>query len=115
VAVGLKRAHAKFVGQGEGLPVSSVGLCDFRGMALGSNLPEESQRMGLVSAFLMLTGVCEGTLGECQRVLLAVCQEMDPRAHLNRKLRFRITPYPTAFYAVMNVSASITGKTTPKS
>jgi hypothetical protein len=36
---------------------------------------------------------------------------LDPRAHLNKKLRFCITPYPTAFYMVVHASVRMTGET----
>ena len=74
VAVGLQRAHAKLRGQGQGLLVVGFGMRDIRGMALGGDLTEEPQRIGLVSAFLLRTGALEGPLGECKRVLLAVSQ-----------------------------------------
>jgi hypothetical protein len=37
---------------------------------------------------------------------------MDQRAHLNRKLRFCITPYLIVAYVVVHASVSRTGKTT---
>ena len=42
----------------------------------------------------------------------ALSYEMDQRAHSNKKLRFCITPYPTAPYVVVNASVSMTGETT---
>ena len=41
VAVGQERAHAEFLGQGEGLPVVMCGRLDLRGGLMGGDLPEE--------------------------------------------------------------------------
>jgi hypothetical protein len=43
VAVGLERAHAKLLGQGEGLAVVSGGLVDVRGLALCGDLSKDLQ------------------------------------------------------------------------
>jgi hypothetical protein len=58
------------------LLVVGFGMGDIRGMALCSDLTEEPERIGLVSTFLVRMGALEGTLGECNRVLLAVRQEI---------------------------------------
>jgi hypothetical protein len=57
VAVGLERAHAEFLGQGEGLLVVGFGMGDIWGMVLCGDLNEEPERIGLVSAFLLRRGV----------------------------------------------------------
>ena len=56
VAVGLERAHAELLGQGEGLAVVGFGLLDLRGIALRRNLAEEPQGICLVAMFLVLAG-----------------------------------------------------------
>ena len=48
VTVGLERAHAKFVGQGEGLAVVVFGLIALRGLAPRRDLAEEAQGICLV-------------------------------------------------------------------
>ena len=62
MAVGLERAHAEFLGQGQGVLVVGFGLGNIRGVALCGDLAEEPQRIGLVSAFLLRTGALTGTL-----------------------------------------------------
>ena len=52
VAVGLERAHAECLGQGEGLAVGGFGLFDLRGLTLRRNVAEEVQGIRLVSPFL---------------------------------------------------------------
>jgi hypothetical protein len=54
--VGLERAHAEFLGQGEGLLV--VGFCLFNlwRHAPCRNVTEEAQGIRLVATFLVLTG-----------------------------------------------------------
>ena len=56
MAVGLERAHAEFLGQGEGLLVVGFGRLDLRGLALRRNVAEEAQGIRLVAPFLVLTG-----------------------------------------------------------
>src|SRR5688500_6074866 len=41
VAMGLKRAHAKCPGQGEGLAIMALGRLDLRGRAVGRDVDEE--------------------------------------------------------------------------
>src|SRR4029453_15337727 len=48
VAVGLEWAHAKFVGQGEGLAVVSLGLLALRELAMRCTLTEEQWRVSLL-------------------------------------------------------------------
>ena len=76
MAVGLERAHAEFVGQGEGLAVVGFGLLDLRGLALRRDLAEEPQGIGLVAAFLVRTGERQRSLGEGVRLLQAASQQM---------------------------------------
>jgi hypothetical protein len=54
--VGLERAHAEFVGQGEGLAVASFGLCDFWGLPMRGNITEEAQGIRLSAPLLVRTG-----------------------------------------------------------
>jgi hypothetical protein len=58
------------------LLVVGCGQLDLRRIVTCSDLAEEAQGISLVSAFLVLSGVIEGTLSECNRVLLAVSQEI---------------------------------------
>jgi hypothetical protein len=57
VAVGLEWAHAKFLGQGQGLPVIVCGRFDLRGLTLRRNVAEETQGIRLVATFLVLAGM----------------------------------------------------------
>jgi hypothetical protein len=56
VAVGLERAHAERVGQGEGLAVGGCGWLDPQGLALRRHLPQEPQSPRLVAALLLRPG-----------------------------------------------------------
>ena len=76
VAVGLERAHAEFLGQGEGLPVVMFGRLDLRGVLMGGDLPEEPQGPRLVAPLLMGTGEVEGTPSELDRLLHAAGQQI---------------------------------------
>ena len=74
MAVGLERAHAEFVGQGEGLAVGDLRQRDFQGLTLCRNLTQEPQGPGLVAAFLLGPGEGEGARGVCAGLLPAVSQ-----------------------------------------
>ena len=78
MAVGLERAHAEFVGQGEGLLVVGFGQLDLRGLAPRGNLAEEAQGIRLVATFLVRTGERQRTLGEGVRLLQAASQQPAP-------------------------------------
>jgi hypothetical protein len=67
VAVGHERAHAEFVGQGEGLSVVVFGRLDLRGGLMGRDLPEESQCPRLVSQLFMGPSKVEGPPSELDR------------------------------------------------
>ena len=47
MAVGLERAHAEFLGEGEGLLVVGFGLLALRGLTLRRNVAEEAQGIRL--------------------------------------------------------------------
>jgi hypothetical protein len=64
VRVGLERAHAECVGQGEGLLVVGSGRVGVQGSAMRGDLTEEVQGICLVAAFLVRAGECQGLLGE---------------------------------------------------
>ena len=66
--MGRERAHAELVGQRSGLAVGGCGGLGFRGLALGGNLTEEPQRIGLMSALLQAPGALEGLPGLLVRV-----------------------------------------------
>jgi hypothetical protein len=76
VAVGLERAHAEFLGQGQGLPVVGFGRLAFRSLAPRRNIAEEAQGIRLVTMFLALTGICQYTLGEGVRLLQMAGQQL---------------------------------------
>src|SRR5215831_16743947 len=76
MAVGHERAHAEFLGQGEGLPVVMFGWLDLRGGLMGGDLPEEPQGPCLVSALLMVTGEVEGPPNALGRLLYAAGQQI---------------------------------------
>ena len=87
MAVGLERAHAEFLGQGEGLAVVGFGWLDLWGIALRSDLAEEAQGIRLVAAFLVRTGERQRMLGEGVRLLQAASQQMaSPRERLTGRL-----------------------------
>ena len=62
VAVGHERAHAEFVGEGEGLLVVGFGLCDIGGIG-GMDGTKLVQRTRLIPACLLLPGQVEGLVG----------------------------------------------------
>jgi hypothetical protein len=64
VAVGLERAHAEVVGQGEGLAVIVFGLLARQRLAPRRNRAEEAQSICLVAPFLVRTGMRQRTLGQ---------------------------------------------------
>ena len=74
--MGHERAHAEFVGQGEGLLVVGCGQTDLRRIAPYGDLTEEPQRIRLVAQLLMRTGECQRLLGESLRLLQATGQQL---------------------------------------
>ena len=81
MAVGLERAHAELLGQGEGLAVVGFGLIALRRLAPRRNVAEEAQGIRLVAPFLVLTGERQRPLGEGVRLLQAAGQQCaSPRA-----------------------------------
>jgi hypothetical protein len=54
--VGHKRAHAEFVGEGQGLSVVGFGLHDIGGIGVRMDNAKLVQRQRLVPAFLALPG-----------------------------------------------------------
>jgi hypothetical protein len=74
--VSQERAHAEFIGEGEGVPV--VGFCQraLQRLAPRRNVAEEAEGIRLVAPFLVLMGECQGTLGEGMRLLRAAGQQM---------------------------------------
>ena len=64
MAVRLERAHAQFLGQGEGLLVGGVGLFNLWRLVTRRNVAEEAQGIRLVAAFLMFAGERQRPLGE---------------------------------------------------
>ena len=87
MAVGLERAHAEFLGQGEGLAVVGCGVLDLRGIAPRRNVAEEAQGIRLVAAFLVLTGKRQRTLGEGVRLLQAAGQHLRlPQGEMTERL-----------------------------
>ena len=76
MAVGRERAHAKLVGQGEGLLVAGSGLFGFWGVAPRRNVAKEPQGVCLVAPFLVLLGERQGVLGEGVRFLQVASQHL---------------------------------------
>jgi hypothetical protein len=71
--VGLERAHAEFLGQGEGLAVGGCGRLDLREIAMHSDLTEEPECIGLLSTALEVTGARQGMPGQLAGVFQAAC------------------------------------------
>jgi hypothetical protein len=63
-AMRLQRAHAKFLGQGEGLAVVGLSLRALRGIASCRNLAEETHGIRLMAPFLALMSQRQRALGE---------------------------------------------------
>ena len=63
VAVRLERAHAQFLGEGEGLAVVRGGLVDIRRLALCGDLAKEPQGVCLVPPSFVATGERQGLPG----------------------------------------------------
>ena len=82
VAVGLERAHAQFLGQGEGLAVVGLGWLDVWGLALRGNLAEEPQGLRLVASFLCGHGHARGPArrGRCASSRWPASRYASPRA-----------------------------------
>ena len=59
MAVGLERAHAQRLGQGQGLLVVDFGLCDIGGIGVGMKDAKLVQRVRFVLACLLLSGHVE--------------------------------------------------------
>ena len=76
MAVGLERAHAEFVSQGEGLAVVGYGGLALRGLAPRRNVTKEAQGIRLVATFVVLTGECQRLLGEALRLLQVTGQHL---------------------------------------
>jgi hypothetical protein len=66
--VGLERAHAQLIDQGEGLLVVGFGRRDLWGIAPRCNLTEETQSIRLVAPFLVRTGEHQRLLGKGVRL-----------------------------------------------
>jgi hypothetical protein len=62
VAVGLQRAHAEFLGQGEALAVGLLSWLDLWRIAARADLAEEPKGPCLRATFLAVTGERQGTL-----------------------------------------------------
>jgi hypothetical protein len=62
--VGDERAHAEFLGQGDGLTVVCCGLIDLRGIAVCRNVAEKVQGICLIATFLVGTRQLQGTPGQ---------------------------------------------------
>jgi hypothetical protein len=63
VAVGLKWAHAEFLGQSQGLVVVASSLINVRGVATHSNLAQETVGIRLVAASCVGAGDLEELSG----------------------------------------------------
>src|SRR4029453_7908227 len=76
VAVRLEWAHAKFLGQGEGLAVVGYGGVALGGIALCRNVTEEAQGIRLVPPLLVLASERQRVLGKGMRLLQATTQHL---------------------------------------
>ena len=76
VAVRLERAHAQFLGQGEGLAVVTGGGLALGGRLVRRALAQEPQGPGLVAALLVLAGEIDRLHGACVRVFQATRQQI---------------------------------------
>jgi hypothetical protein len=76
MTMGQERAHAKFIGQGEYLLVTSFSLLALQRIAPHGNLAEEAQGIGLMAPFLVLAGECQRPLAEGMSFLQAVSQHL---------------------------------------
>ena len=93
VAVGLERAHAELLGQGEGLAVVIFGLIAVRRLTPRRHVAEEAQGIRLVAAFLVRTGERQGALGEGVRLLQAPSQELRlPQGEATERLKATVSP-----------------------
>ena len=77
VAVGLERAHAEFLGEGECLLVVRVGLFDIGRIGVGMDNAKLVQREGLVPVCLLLPGQGERLAGVLLGLLAASRQTTD--------------------------------------
>ena len=77
MAVGLERAHAEFLGQGQGLPVMGFGRRDIGGGGVGLDNAKLVQRERLVPAFLELPGQVERLARVLPGLLAASRQTTD--------------------------------------
>jgi hypothetical protein len=77
VAVGLERAHAEILGQGEGLLVVGFGLLGSGGTGVGLDDAKLVQRERLVPACLELPGQIECLMRVLPGLLTASCQAVD--------------------------------------
>jgi hypothetical protein len=76
VAVGLERPHPQLLGQSKGLAIVGFGLIILRRLAPRRNVAEEAQGIGLVAAFLALTGKRERPLDQGVRLPQAARQHL---------------------------------------
>ena len=74
MAVGLERAHAQLLGEGEGLAVMADGGLDLGGRLTRRALAQEPQGPGLVATLLILAGMVESLRGALARVFQATSQ-----------------------------------------
>ena len=75
VAVGLERAHAQFLGKGEGLAVVAGGGFARWGCLARRALAQEPQGPGLGTALLILVGEVERLRGPLMRLVQAARQQ----------------------------------------
>ena len=76
MAVGLERAHAQILGQGQGLLVVGFGLCDIRGIATCGDLTKQAQSPCFESASLLGARERKRALSLGNRLLHAAGQQI---------------------------------------
>ena len=89
--MGHERAHAEFVGQGQGLLVVGFGLRDIGGDGVGLDGAKLVQRKRLGPACLLLPGQVERLAGVLPSLLTATRQMTAPAEW---SPRFAVTPSP---------------------
>ena len=99
MAVGLQRAHAEILGQGEGLLIESFGQLNLWRTTPRRNVAEEVQGIGLAAPFLVRTGasasVCSARVWASSRRPARTCasqSETTERLQSSHVRRHRLFP-----------------------
>src|SRR5262249_27519017 len=93
MAVGHERTPPPCLGQRQGLAVGGFGLCDLWRITMRRDVTKEAQGICLIPAFLIGTGMFQGTGGERARLLQATGAQMRLAQGEEQK---RLVPYSAA-------------------